>query len=76
MNILLKKKRAEHFKKFIEHYPRTLTSRDAEKYCDGVTEVIDLSMLVNEVALLRNKFLSITKGLEQKRLDVKPHCET
>jgi len=66
LNILLRKKRSEKFKKFLESYAKALSSRDAEKYVDGEKEVIELSMLVNEVALLRNKYLGITKSLETK----------
>lgn len=66
LNIQLKKKRSEEFKKFLEAYNKALSSRDAEKYVDGVQDVVDLTMLVNEVALLRNKFLGISKGFEAK----------
>ena len=43
-----------------------LTSRDAEKYVDGEDEVIDFET-INEVALLRNKWLGIMKGLDAKQ---------
>jgi hypothetical protein len=43
-----------------------LTSRDAEKYVDGEDEVIEFETLINEVALLRNRFLGILKGMESK----------
>jgi hypothetical protein len=43
-----------------------LTSRDAEKYTDGEDEVIEFEVLINEVALLRNKWLGIMKALESK----------
>lgn len=66
LNIEEKKIRSMHFKKFIEAYNKALSSRDAEKYVDGVAEVIDIALLINEVALIRNKFLGISKGLEQK----------
>ena len=66
LNIQLRKDRSLHFKKFIEGYNKTLSSRDAEKYVDGVSDIVDSTVLMNEVALLRNKYLGITKGLEQK----------
>ena len=44
-----------------------MTSRDAEKYVDGEDEVVDFETLINEVALLRNKWLGIMKGLEAKQ---------
>lgn len=66
LNIQLRKIRQKHFKKFLESYARALTSRDAEKYTDGEDEVIDMETLINEVALLRNKWLGVMKGLESK----------
>lgn len=66
LNIKLRKDRSAEFKKFLEAYNKTLSSRDAEKYVDGVQSIVDLTMLVNEVALLRNKFLGISKGFEAK----------
>jgi hypothetical protein len=67
MNIQLRKIRRKHFQKYLEAYNRALTSRDAEKYVDGEDEVVDYEVLINEVALLRNKWLGIMKGLEAKQ---------
>ena len=66
LNIQLKKDRSIEFKRFLEAYNKTLTSRDAEKYVDGVSSIVDSTVLINEVALLRNKFLSISKAFEAK----------
>lgn len=66
LNIQLKKIRKKHFQKYLENYARALTSRDAEKYVDGEDEVIDFETIINEVALLRNKWLGLMKGLESK----------
>ena len=66
LNIKLRQIRRKHFQKYLEAYNRTLTSRDAEKYVDGEKEVIDFELLINEVALLRNKYLGTIKGLESK----------
>lgn len=67
LNIQLRKIRRKHFQKYLESYARALTSRDAEKYADGEDEVIDFETIINEVALLRNKWLGIMKGLETKQ---------
>ena len=67
LNIQLRKIRRKHFQKYLEAYQRALTSRDAEKYVDGEDEVVDFETLINEVALLRNKWLGIMKGLEAKQ---------
>jgi len=66
LNIQLRKVRSTTFKKYLENYNRALSSRDAERYVDGEAEVIDMESLVNEVALLRNRYLGIMKGLESK----------
>ena len=67
LNIQLRKIRRKHFQKYLESYNRALTSRDAEKYVDGEQEVIDFETLINEVALLRNRWLGIMKGLDAKQ---------
>mgnify|MGYP007071583038 CR=1 FL=1 len=67
LNIQLRKIRRKHFQKYLEAYARALTSRDAEKYVDGEDEVIDFETIINEVALLRNKWLGIMKGLDAKQ---------
>lgn len=66
LNVKLRQERSAQFKKFLEAYNKTLSSRDAEKYVDGVKEIVELTLLNNEVALLRNKFLGISKGFEAK----------
>ena len=66
LNIQLRKIRRKHFQKYLEAYNRALTSRDAEKYVDGEDEVVDFETIINEVALLRNKWLGVMKGLESK----------
>jgi uncharacterized protein YfdQ (DUF2303 family) len=65
LNIQLRKIRRRHFQKYLEGYARALTSRDAEKYVDG-EEVVDFDTIINEVALLRNRWLGIMKSLESK----------
>ena len=67
LNIELRRLRSKTFKKFLENYNRALSSRDAEKYVDGEDEVVDFETLINEVALLRNRWLGIMKGLEAKQ---------
>lgn len=64
LNIQLRKVKGAAYRKYMEKYDRTLTSRDAEKYSDAEPDVLDLALLINQVALTRNKFLAIMKGLE------------
>lgn len=67
LNIQLRKIRRRHFQKYLENYARALNARDAEKYVDGEDEVVDFETLINEVALLRNRWLGIMKGLDTKQ---------
>jgi uncharacterized protein YfdQ (DUF2303 family) len=66
LNIQLNKIRRKHFQKYLENYNRALSSREAEKYVDGEDEVIDYETIINDVALVRNKWLGVMKGLESK----------
>ncbi len=67
LNIELRRLRSQHFRKYLENYQRALTSRDVEKYVDGEDDVVDFEKIINEFALLRNKWLGITKSLDIKQ---------
>lgn len=67
LNIQLRVIRRRHFQKYLESYARALTSRDAEKYVDGEQEVVDYETIINDVALLRNRWLGIMKGIDSKQ---------
>jgi conjugal transfer/entry exclusion protein len=67
LNIQIRPLRRKHFQKYLEHYARALSSRDAEKYMEGEQEVVDFETIINEVALLRNKWLGVMKGLDSKQ---------
>ena len=67
LNIEYRRLRSKTFKKFLENYNRALTSRDADKYVDGEADVVDMAKIINDFALLRNQWLGITKGLDQKQ---------
>lgn len=67
LNIEMRKLRSSFFRKYLENYQRALSSRDCEKYVDGEQDVCDYEHLINEFALLRNKWLGVLKGLDQKQ---------
>jgi hypothetical protein len=67
LNIELRRLRSNFFKKYLENYQRALSSRDVEKYVDGESDVVDYEKIINEFALLRNKWLGIIKGLDIKQ---------
>ena len=70
LNIELRKLRSSKYRKFLEHYNRQLTSRDVEKYIEGEQDVVDLTHLINEFALLRNKYIGLTKALDAKQFQL------
>ena len=70
LNIELRRLRSSFFKKYLENYQRALSSRDVEKYVDGEADVVDYEKIINEVALLRNKWLGLLKGLDQKQWQI------
>ena len=67
LNIELRRLRSTFFKKYLENYQRALSSRDVEKYVDGEADVVDYEKIINEFALMRNKWLGVTKALDQKQ---------
>tara|TARA_A100001035_G_scaffold276654_1_gene272075 strand:+ start:829 stop:1284 length:456 start_codon:yes stop_codon:yes gene_type:complete len=70
MNIELRRLRSSYFKKYLENYQRALSSRDVEKYVDGESDVVDYEKIINEFALLRNKWLGVLKALDQKQWQI------
>ena len=70
LNIELRKLRSKFFKKYLENYQRALSSRDVEKYVDGEQDVCDYETIINEFALVRNKWLGVLKALDQKQWQI------
>lgn len=59
--------RSTKVKEFMENYNRDMNINEAGKYIDGEPEVYDLYEIINEVAFVRNMFISITKGYDAKQ---------
>ena len=70
LNIELRRLRSHHFRKYLENYQRALSSRDCEKFVDGEADIVDFEKIINEFALIRNKWLGITKALDQKQWQI------
>jgi len=70
LNIELRRLRSQHFRKYLENYQRSLSSRDCEKFVDGESDVVDFEKIINDFALLRNKWLGIIKGLDIKQWQI------
>jgi len=70
LNIELRKIKTEKYKKFLEHYNRALSSRDADKYAEGEQDVVDQQHICNEFALIRNKYMGLIKALDAKQFQI------
>ena len=70
LNIEMRKIRNKHYRKYLEGYNKALSSRDAEKYADGEDEVIDQQHIINEVALVRNKYMGLIKAMDAKQFQI------
>lgn len=57
---------SQKFKKFLENYNRALSSSDCKKYVEGDADVVDMKMIVYDIAYIRNQYLGILKALETK----------
>ncbi len=67
LNIELRRLRSQHFRKYLENYQRSLSSRDCEKFVEGEADVVDFEKIINDFALLRNKWLGVIKALDIKQ---------
>jgi hypothetical protein len=70
LNIELRRLKSGFFRKYLENYQRQLSSRDCERFVEGEADVVDMEKIINEFALLRNKWLGITKALDQKQWQI------
>jgi hypothetical protein len=70
LHIELKRLKSQHFRKYLENYQRSLSSNDCNKFVEGEADVVDFEKIINEFALLRNKWLGIIKALDIKQWQV------
>jgi len=70
LNIELRRLKSKTFRKYLENYNRALSSRDAMTYVEGEDDVVDMDKIINDFALIRNQWLGITKGLDQKQWQI------
>jgi hypothetical protein len=60
---------------FREHYNRELSDSMVEKYADTDPELLDLMEIRNMLALVRNKFLGLTKQHELLHFQILAHLK-
>lgn len=62
--IKLSQKKSNLYQKYLEHYQRALSSSDIKVYIEGQPEIVAIQQIINEIALVRNKYIALTKGFE------------
>lgn len=67
LNIELRRLKSQLFRKYLENYQRALSSRDCDRFVEGEVDVVDMEKIINDFALLRNKWLGIIKALDIKQ---------
>lgn len=70
LNIRYDKIRSDHYRRYLERYNRELSDRAIEKYIDGESDIQDMQDLINEVALVRNRYLAVIKAMESKSYSI------
>lgn len=66
MEVELEALESKTFKKYFENYNRTLTSTECKKYVEGDYAVVELKMVIYDIAYIRNQYLGIIKAIEMK----------
>ena len=62
--IKLAQRKSEAYKDLQNNTGRALTSSDLKMYIDGKPEIVAIQQIINEIALVRNKYLGLTKAFE------------
>ena len=65
-DIKVKGLRSSLYQKLLNNSQRALTSNDVKQYIDGDKNIMELQTVINDIALVRNKFISVTKALDIK----------
>jgi len=62
--IKLTQMKSELYKKFLENYQRALSSSDIKVYIEGQPEIVAIQNIINQITLVRNKYVALSKGFE------------
>lgn len=65
LNNLKEKMNARHWKKYNEHYSRTLSTRDIQSYIAGEKDIVEINQVIIEVSLIKNNLFAIVESLKQ-----------
>lgn len=69
-NIKLKSIKSKKYQQLINTSARALTQSDLRQYIDGDEQVVAVQTIINEIALVRNKYISLSKGFESQNFSL------
>jgi hypothetical protein len=64
LNNIKDKRTAKFWKKYLEGYQRTLTSRDIQAYIAGEKEIVEMNQIIIEVTLMKSNALSVVEAVK------------
>jgi len=64
INNIKEKRIGKLWKKYLEGYQRTLSTRDIQAYINSEKEIVDLNQIIIEVTLLKNNTLAIVEAIK------------
>ena len=70
LNIKRKHLFSKKYKEFVEKNSKLLKIKDIEHFINSNTEIMEMDVLINIVSNIRNKYLGIMKGLENKAFQI------
>jgi len=69
-NIEMEKAKSTHFRQYLESYDRSLKKSEIDVYISGEDDIVQFRHLINEIALVRNKYLGLTGALDKKNWNI------
>lgn len=65
VNNIKEKRVAKLWKKYLEGYSKTLSTRDIQSYIAGEKDIVEMNQIIIEVVLIKNKLLAIVEAIKQ-----------
>jgi hypothetical protein len=65
LSVLKEKLNAKYWKKYVEGYPRQLGPKDIQAYVSGEKEMVEMTQIILEVALVKQRLESTVEGFRQ-----------
>lgn len=64
LNTIKEKRTAKLWKKYLEGYSRTLSTRDIQAYIAGEKDIVEITQIISEVTLLKSQLLAVVEAIK------------